>query len=759
MKKILLPILLLLATETIFSQLFTDWKWVHPKPQGNTLRYVKRWDANNWYAVGSGGTFMKTTDAGATWIFHHKAGRPSTDGATSYMYDAHFFNQSTGIVCGSTGMQRTINGGMTFDTIANLPTAATWYQIFFLNNSTGYAVGTSSGRLAVTTDGGTTWTLNTVIPSASYYDVWAYDKDTFYVSNSSGGVQKTTNAGLNFTLCSTGASAALYKIQFINAMTGFVSGATTFRYTTDGGLTWTIAATGLPTATYYDMDIVGSNIYLTGNSSYIYKTTNLGTTWDTLGFLADVAQQPWTSTYYATEFYGIDSFVTVGAFGLINRRNGSAPRTVYTNLIKPGTNNTLWASGNNVVVVGAPTSTGGSYDQVFYSTNKGTTWSLSTFSSLDNKNQKPVYISEEFPYEITKNSDDPLTTTPYSTFYGIHMRTATTGYICGSNSAIYKTSNGGVSWDSMVTNIPAAQTLKDIFFFDANTGYTCQYSTTTAGSVWKTIDGGTNWTQYTLTGQTGTAIRVYGISFVDTARGWAINYTPRPYKTTDGGATWTKDSIVDAFAGFMYDIQMMNASTGYICGSSGRIYKTTNGGALWDTLSKPVNNTWNALQFRDVNTGIVVGSNGAIIKTSNGGVSWTLQNTGSSTLNGVYMLSNDSGYTAGANGFTHRFGDYLVGGITWQNEAPSEYVLHQNYPNPFNPATTIKFSIPGKGIVSLKVYDVLGREVASLINNLELNGGTMTVDFDGSELSSGVYFYSLVVNDNIQATKKMILVK
>lgn len=759
MKKFLLPILLLLATETLFSQLYTDWKWLQPKPQGNTLRYVKRWDANNWYAVGYGGTFIRTTDAGATWIFHHKAGRPGTDGATSFLYDAHFFNQSTGVVVGTGGIQRTTNAGVTFDTVANLPTAATWYQVFFLNNLTGYAAGTSSGRLAVTTDGGITWALNTIIASATYYDVWAYDKDTFYVSNSAGGVQKTTNAGLNFTLYSTGASAGLYKIQFINALTGYVAGASTFRLTTDGGATWTIAATGLPAQTFYDMDIVGSNIYLTGNSNYIYKTTNSGTTWDTLGFLADVGPQPWTSTYYASDFYGVDSLITGGAFGLLNRRNGSTPRTVHTNLLKPSTINNIWGLGNNVVALGAPSISGSVYDQIIYSTNKGTTWTISTFTSLDNKNLRPVFVSDEIPSEITKNTDEPLITTPLSTFFGIHMRTATTGYICGSNSAIYKTSNGGVSWDSVVTNIAAAQSLKDIFFLNANTGWTCQNLSTNAGSVWKTVDGGANWTQYTLTGQTGTAIRVYGISFVDTELGWAINYTPRPYKTTDGGATWTRDSIIDAFGGFMYDIQMLNASTGYICGSSGRIYKTTNGGALWDTLSKPVNNTWNALHFRDVNNGTVVGSNGAIIKTTNGGVSWTLANNGGSTLNAVYMLSNDSGYCAGSSGYTHRYGDYLVGGITWQNEAPSEYVLHQNYPNPFNPATTIKFSIPGKGIVSLKVYDVLGREVASLINNLELNGGTMTVDFDGSDLSSGVYFYSLVVDNNIQATKKMILVK
>lgn len=165
------------------------------------------------------------------------------------------------------------------------------------------------------------------------------------------------------------------------------------------------------------------------------------------------------------------------------------------------------------------------------------------------------------------------------------------------------------------------------------------------------------------------------------------------------------------------------------------------------------------MHFLNVNTGTIVGTTGTIIKTTNGGVSWTLMNNGGSTLNGVYMFSSDSGYCAGTSGYIHRFGDYLVGTLNWENQVPRDYKLFQNYPNPFNPSTVIKFAIPDRGIVSLKIYDILGREVRTIINNLELNGGTMTVDFDGTGLASGVYFYSLIVNDNIQATRKMVLVK
>ena len=106
---------------------------------------------------------------------------------------------------------------------------------------------------------------------------------------------------------------------------------------------------------------------------------------------------------------------------------------------------------------------------------------------------------------------------------------------------------------------------------------------------------------------------------------------------------------------------------------------------------------------------------------------------------------------------------------------PKEYSLSQNYPNPFNPTTTIKYSIPkttsplpggGRGgLVTLKVYNILGREVATLVNE-EKPAGNYEVNFDASKLSSGVYFYQLQASDletisgqGFVETKKMILIR
>ncbi|MBT8390957.1 MAG: T9SS type A sorting domain-containing protein, partial [Ignavibacteria bacterium] len=88
---------------------------------------------------------------------------------------------------------------------------------------------------------------------------------------------------------------------------------------------------------------------------------------------------------------------------------------------------------------------------------------------------------------------------------------------------------------------------------------------------------------------------------------------------------------------------------------------------------------------------------------------------------------------------------------------PKEYKLEQNYPNPFNPSTTIRYSLPKESFVTLKVYNLLGEEVATLINGEQIIGN-YEIEFDASDLSSGIYLYSIQAGDFVE-TKKMILLK
>jgi hypothetical protein len=123
----------------------------------------------------------------------------------------------------------------------------------------------------------------------------------------------------------------------------------------------------------------------------------------------------------------------------------------------------------------------------------------------------------------------------------------------------------------------------------------------------------------------------------------------------------------------------------------------------------------------------------------------------SDDLGVVWVGMNGSGYGLYFNRYS------LVTNIGNEGETPATYSLSQNYPNPFNPTTKISFSIPKGEFVSLKVYDLLGREVSTLVNK-QMTAGKYSIDFDASKLSSGVYFYKLNAG-NYSETKKMIIQK
>jgi hypothetical protein len=126
-----------------------------------------------------------------------------------------------------------------------------------------------------------------------------------------------------------------------------------------------------------------------------------------------------------------------------------------------------------------------------------------------------------------------------------------------------------------------------------------------------------------------------------------------------------------------------------------------------------------------------------------------------------YRVTTDSCFaiwsTNTGGGAFSTYGCGITGIEPVSNTIPGAFTLAQNYPNPFNPSTTISFSVPERGYVSLKIYDVLGKEITALIGK-ELNAGTYNYDFDASALPSGIYFYKLETGKNI-AFKKMTLVK
>ncbi len=328
---------------------------------------------------------------------------------------------------------------------------------------------------------------------------------------------------------------------------------------------------------------------------------------------------------------------------------------------------------------------------------------------------------ENFVYTrpILKTTDGGTTfflqhsdTTSYSPLK-IDFVNSFTGFVFTSSNNILKTTNSGLTWQSFTTGSPFS--IADGLFTSPDTGWIAS----SVSTVLKTTNGGLNWFSVLGAGK----IFWTSISFVNNLTGWVTDGGSLRY-TSNGGSTWNFGQ-----GGSNRIIKFINGSTGWSCGwyQSAYISKTTNGGVNW-ALQTPIyynNFIYTDLFFVNQNTGWAVGYHyitpnyySMILKTTNGGVTY------------VSPVSN---------------------------EIPNDFSLSQNYPNPFNPNTIIRFKIKDSRLTTLKVFDILGREVATLVNE-QLNPGTYEVDWDGSGFASGVYYYKLSAGDYTE-TKKMILVK
>jgi photosystem II stability/assembly factor-like uncharacterized protein len=332
--------------------------------------------------------------------------------------------------------------------------------------------------------------------------------------------------------------------------------------------------------------------------------------------------------------------------------------------------------------------------------------------------------------------------------------------LAGDSGAILKTTNGGNNWGRSF--IAAGEKITSVCFADKNTGWVV--SNSFYSIVYKTINGGTNWTPVNM--NTG---YISSVQFADNNTGWAVgsrfdynwgvNYA-RILKTNNGGLSWTDQlGLYELPYVDLNSIHFIDNNTGWVIGPGNLILRTTNGGAYWGYCSSGDSRYISSIYFIEKKYGWISGfdgnSSGFIMKTTNGGNSWTKQTTATGyDILKIYFTDKINGWAVGYNGAILKT---TTGGDDNFSNEPASYSLNQNYPNPFNPVTNVEFGIPFQGIVTLKVFDMLGKEIATLINS-SLNPGQYEIQFNGSNYASGVYFYRLTAGE-FTDTKRMMLVK
>ncbi len=226
------------------------------------------------------------------------------------------------------------------------------------------------------------------------------------------------------------------------------------------------------------------------------------------------------------------------------------------------------------------------------------------------------------------------------------------------------------------------------------------------------------------------------------------------YKSNDMGLTWNPvlDEVVRQLRFHPSDTSVVYAATG------AGIFKSIDRG---DTWVNALDGEFNAVEvYKDAPDIVFAGGiGGRLYRSTDSGSSWSLYNDTFTTLwiNGIYQIPSSDTLIVAATDGVFKVYDSFVLNVEDSPDAPTRFHLYQNYPNPFNPVTTIRFEIGDVGYVSLKVYDLLGREVATIVSE-DLKPGRYTKQWDASGFASGVYFYRLEAGSFVE-TRRLVLVR
>ena len=433
--------------------------------------------------------------------------------------------------------------------------------------------------------------------------------------------------------------------------------------------------------------------------------------------------------YISILFY-VFSFTQIYAQGNWVKQNSPTSDQFYKAVYTDTTN--IWVCGGNGTII--HTSNGGLN---WFKQNTNTDFQILSMSFINNRLGWAIANKLNYANPViykTTNGGNNWNYTDYPDtnliFYDICFLDSLYGFISGNSGLFLRTTNGGLNWRSgkMDTTIFSNLSIRNIFPVNKKIIYGCGGQMDIAGMVWKSEDSGKNFTSKIIAPEPITKlIKLDSVIIIGT--GGDYEFGASLVKTTSSGLNWIYDPI--PYFGIGFDIAVRTKTEWWIgLGFSNMLTYTTNSGINWNSVQMPDSSGIYQIIFPDSLHGWAFGTYGSIYR---------YYKTTSSVTNN-------------------------------ENNLPKTFKLNQNYPNPFNSSTIIRFSLPengksenGKwkmesGLVTLKVFDILGKEIAILVNE-KLRPGTYEKPFSNNHLPSGIYFYQLLYENKIIDAKIFVILK
>ncbi len=643
------------------------------------------------------------------------------------------------------GIYRSSNGGNNWVKCSNglssrpICSITSFNNVLFACSNDGY-----TGEIYFSTNDGNYWnrtagSLSTVVP-----EKLAANLD-FLFAVTSAGIYRTSNNGSNWTSLNNGLTNPVYSLS-VNGSTLYAGTVDGFSVSTNNGVNWSVLTNelsgwtinsilkknnllfacakyhGIYSSTNNGINwtqlntselnfqtlVLSGTMILAGSTStgYIYRSTNDGINWLT----GELIQQNAAVNSLATDGMNIYAGTSAGFF----RSGNGANWTVMNFGLNTMNIGGVFTSGSTILAGGDATS-------VYVSVDNGVNWTKKF--STNNKGffckfcQNGSYLFACAAYDYYSSSGSLYRSNDNGNNWSIISTTFYNSAIAVNNGNIYissgwggiqvSTNNGNV-WNTYATGICNGR-VKSLAFSNNRV-----YAGSDRG-IYRSTNNGANWTVSGLTNIEISKILIYG----------GIIYTATPggvYKSIDDGLSWNLSGLYERN---VFDIQVVG----------GRIIAATDYG---------------------------------IFLSSDSGNNWEPRNDGFELIPSVFSITVKDDYlyigTAYSSVWKRLISD-IIGIHNISTEVPISFSLYQNYPNPFNPVTKIRFDLAenGKwksenGNVTLKIYDILGKEVATLVNE-KLQPGTYEATWDASGFGSGVYFYTLATDGEILNTRKMFLVR